>query len=88
MAQWTKALDDQITRAINNPRTTLISAATLLCAVGSIWIPRYAIPLGLTAAAVGHWYAKDAEKGSTMPNAEADAAVTKVEKMAPNSEPR
>lgn len=62
MAEWTKALDSQLTRAINNPKTTCAALGVFLCAIGSQWHPALCTTLGLAISAVGHLLSEDAKK--------------------------
>lgn len=62
MAEWTKALDAQVTRAINNPKTTCAALGVFLCAVGAQWHPKLFMTLGLGLSALGHFLSADAPK--------------------------
>lgn len=83
--QTVDALPMVIQHAIKNPKTSGAGIAAL-ASLGTIhsWAGR--LPVILTA--VGLLLAKDGDQSGTKPNAEADAAIVKVEKMPPNTEPK
>lgn len=80
--KWKQSRDRLLNQIVDNPKTTIAGLAT----IGAALLPKHSIQIGLIAAGIGNILSKDGDKAATKPSPEADAAITKVEQLPPNTE--